>query len=82
MEVDRTRITIIGERDEDGYFGGYEIGTQYVLRDGDDWLVAVRLNVSREEAVLCGGKHGEAFAQRATRWLIENEGVEKVLRPG
>jgi hypothetical protein len=82
MDVERTRITITGERDEDGYFGGYEIGTQYVMRDGDDWGVVVRLNISRDEAVLCGGKHGAAFVKNVAWWLREHEGVQKVLRAG
>ena len=78
MNVEKTRIGTQGDRDEDGYFGHYVIGDQYVFVDGNDWLVVVRLNITSDEALICGGKVDGDFQSRVIDHLKQKEGVKKV----
>ena len=78
MNVEKTRIGTQGDRDEDGYFGYHVIGDQYVFVDGSEWAVVVRLNLTRDEALICGGKVSGALHALIADHLKQNEGVKAV----
>ena len=78
MNVDKTRIGTQGDRDEDGFLGYHVIGDQYVFVDGNQWAVVVRLNLTSDEALICGGKTDGNFHSRVADWLKQEEGVETV----
>jgi hypothetical protein len=78
MNVDKTRIGTTGDRDEDGYMGYHVIGDQYVFVDGNQWAVVVRLNLTSDEALVCGGKVDGSFHALVADWLKEKEGVKTV----
>jgi hypothetical protein len=78
MNVEKTRIGTQGERDEEGYFGYHVIGDQYVFVDGNQWAVVVRLNLTSDEALICGGKVDAIFQSLVADHLKEKEGVKTV----
>lgn len=78
MNVEKTRIGTQGDRDEDGYLGYHVIGDQCVFVDGDQWLVVVRLNITSDEALICGGKVDGNFQSLVIDHLKQKEGLKKV----
>lgn len=78
MNVEKTRIGTQGDRDEDGFFGYHVIGDQYVFVDGNQWAVVVRLNLTSDEALICGGKTDGKFHALVADHLKQKEGVKKV----
>lgn len=78
MNVDKTKIGTTGDRDEDGYMGYHVIGDQYVFVDRDQWCVVVRLNLTSDEALICGGKVDGNFHALVADHLKQKEGVKTV----
>jgi hypothetical protein len=78
-----------GERDDDGYCGYYPLGTQYLIVDGSDVLVALRFNSCPEDVVVVArrkraqevalsSRADDAFLGFALRGLLQEEGVKRV----
>src|SRR5207253_1782617 len=78
MNVEKKPIGTQGDRDDDGYFGYHVIGDQYVFVDGNQWAVVVRLNLTSDEALICGGKVDAIFHKLVADHLKQNEGVKRV----
>ena len=78
MNVEKTRIGTQGDRDEDGFFGYHVIGDQYVFVDGNQWCVVVRLNITSDEALICGGKVDGNFQSLVIDHLKQKESVKTV----
>lgn len=89
MEIDQKGFGIAGERDEDGYFGYYPLGTQYLLVEGTDLFVALRFNSDPDVVLLVAhrrrGKEtplsetaNEPAVREAVAHLRALEGVREV----
>lgn len=78
MNVDKTQIGTQGDRDDDGYFGYHVIGDQYVFVDGNQWAVVVRLDLTRDDALICGGKVSGDFLALVAEYLKEKAAVKAV----
>lgn len=78
MDVTKTKIGTTGDRDDDGYMGYHVIGEQYVFVDGNRWAVAVRLNITSDDALICGGKADGELHALIRDHLREKEGVKTV----
>jgi hypothetical protein len=94
MDVQTSTLTVSGERDEDGYLGAYPVGTEYVLSDGGELLVAFRFNATPDEVLvvarvsrgrdcpLCAASLADGFVRDAVRRLYAVDGVRVVTLRG
>jgi hypothetical protein len=90
MVVQTSTLTVPGERDEDGYLGAHPVGTEYVLSEGAELLVALRFNAAPDEIrivahlsrgrdrPLAAADFADGFPRDAARRLYAEDGVRVV----
>jgi len=56
MNVTTSAFGVPGERDADGFFGYYTIGTQYIFANNAGFLLALQLNSAPYELIFYAGR--------------------------